>query len=206
MLAARAADLWSTHALDPTLAGEQNLAHAMLGVGFFGLVGINLLVLAGLSFLFVRSLRLTSGLAPSKPGLGLGPFLSHFLLGGAGPWYQILWRTPSRPRARWLLGRMVVAPTLAVSVLAFAGNFLSYQSLGFAAVWAALVGNPVGLLLTLGACIALALAAWLLAEYGLYRRRATGSAAGRLVAEAESLLVARAPFLPHGRHPVRGRA
>ncbi|MEA3190948.1 MAG: hypothetical protein QOD77_1530 [Thermoplasmata archaeon] len=218
MAGARAADLWSTHALDPTLDGEQNLAHALLGFDFLGLVGLNLLVLAGLAFLFVRSLRLTSGLAPSQPGLAFRPFLSHFLLEGRYPWHQILWRTPGRRRAHWLLGRMVVAPTLAVSVLAFAGNLLSYQAPGFARVWAGLVGHPLGLMATLAACIAVALAGWLLAEYALYRRRAVGG--GTLVAEAvfqfdlgrrdmrhgavvQHVGDRAGPRGPQGRHPLR---
>lgn len=171
MAGARFADLWSTHTLDPALQGEQNPLHTLLGAGFWGLVAVNLLVLAGLTALVVRSLHLKDRVPRPAPGLAFPEFLSGFLLDHERPWYHVLWRTPERTRAQWLLGRMVILPTILVSLLAAAGNLLSYQAPAFAKAWAAVVGTPAGLLAVLGACIVAATGVWLLGEYLLYRLR-----------------------------------
>jgi hypothetical protein len=177
MAVARAFDLWSTHALDSTLGGEQNLLHRLFGAGLVTLAVVNLAIVAFLAALFARSVRLDARVRPMEPGLGLGAFLSAFLFAGHHPWWHIVFRRPGRTRAKWVLGRMVPWPCVGISLLAFVGNVVSHLGEPFASGWAFLVGGPVRLLLTFAAYLLAVLGAWMLAEYGMYRHR-TGVAVG----------------------------
>jgi hypothetical protein len=171
MAAARALDLWSTRVLDAALGGEQNLLHRLFGVGLDAIIAVNLLIVAGLSALFARSVRLDPLVRPEEPGLGLAAFLSAFLFAGHHPWWHIAFRRPGRTRAKWVLGRMVPWPAVGISLLATWGNLLSHLGEPFASAWAFLVGGPVRLLLTFAVYLLAVLGAWFLWEYGLYRHR-----------------------------------
>jgi hypothetical protein len=171
MAVARFFDLWSTRVLDAALGGEQNPLHQLFGAGLGTLVAVNVLLVAFLAFLFARSVRLDPLVRPEQPGLRLAPFLSAFLFAGHHPWWHIAFRRPGPTRAKWALGRMVPWPAIGISVLAFGGNVLSHRGEPFTSAWEFLVGGPVRLLLTFAAYLVLLLGAWLLAEYGLYRRR-----------------------------------
>lgn len=169
MAAARALDLASTHLFDPGLLGEQNLLRTLFGAGFATLVAVNVAVVALLCWLYGRSIRLGPRVDPPPAGLALAPFLSFFLYAGHHPWWHIAFRRPGRTRARWLLGRMVPWPAIGVSLLAVAGNILAHSGEAPAQAWAALVGGPVRLVLTLATFILMVVAAWLGGEYLAYR-------------------------------------